>query len=175
MKALRGHRSAERGAAAVEFALVVPVLVLLLFGIIDFGLWFEDSIALRQGVREGARQGIVENFGSGACRAGTNVDKLICTVKKDTGSATGTTYVKVTVFDAAGNPGTGWEQGGTLRVCALTVDTSATGFVPLPNAGVIRSQVDMRIEQDLDASATGGAGGVDGPGSLDWSWCSDTL
>ncbi len=47
----------DRGAAAVEFALVVPVLILLLMGIIDYGLFFTDRLAVKQGIREGARDG----------------------------------------------------------------------------------------------------------------------
>jgi hypothetical protein len=41
----------------VEFALVAPVLFLVLFGIIDYGLWFADSITIRQAAAAGARQG----------------------------------------------------------------------------------------------------------------------
>ena len=54
---MRHHRcQADRGAAAVEFALVLPVLVLLLFGIIEFGRGYNAKIELTGAVREGARQ-----------------------------------------------------------------------------------------------------------------------
>ena len=55
-KPYRRHRGA-RGAAAVEFALVMPILFLVMFGIIQYGLYFNDSLNTRQGVREGARLG----------------------------------------------------------------------------------------------------------------------
>jgi hypothetical protein len=45
----------DRGAAAVEFALLLPVLLLLLFGIIDFGRAINAQITLTQAAREGAR------------------------------------------------------------------------------------------------------------------------
>jgi Flp pilus assembly protein TadG len=45
----------ERGAAAVEMALLVPVLLLILFGIIDFGRMLNTQIALSQAAREGVR------------------------------------------------------------------------------------------------------------------------
>ena len=45
----------ERGAAAVEFALVVPVLLLLLFGIIEFSKAFNNQATLSSAAREGAR------------------------------------------------------------------------------------------------------------------------
>lgn len=45
----------ERGAAAVEFALVVPVLVFLLLGIIEFSKAYNVQATLSAGAREGAR------------------------------------------------------------------------------------------------------------------------
>jgi Flp pilus assembly protein TadG len=45
----------DRGSAAVEFALLLPVLLLLLFGIIDFGRALNAQITLTQAAREGAR------------------------------------------------------------------------------------------------------------------------
>ena len=61
MKRLRraAQGRSDGGATAVEFALVAPILLLLVFGIIEYGLWFSDSLATRQGVREAARQGVV--------------------------------------------------------------------------------------------------------------------
>jgi Flp pilus assembly protein TadG len=50
-----GRGAQDRGAAAVEFALVLPLLLLLVFGIIDFGLALSDQITLTQAAREGAR------------------------------------------------------------------------------------------------------------------------
>ena len=45
----------DRGAAAVEFALLLPLLLLLVFGIIDFGRAINAQITLTQAAREGAR------------------------------------------------------------------------------------------------------------------------
>jgi Flp pilus assembly protein TadG len=45
----------DRGAAAVEFALLLPVLLLVVFGIIDFGRALNAQITLTQAAREGAR------------------------------------------------------------------------------------------------------------------------
>ena len=54
----RSRRAAphgDHGAAAVEFALVLPLLLLILFGIIDFGRWYNAQITLTQAAREGVR------------------------------------------------------------------------------------------------------------------------
>jgi|GEM_PF-478340 len=48
-----------RGMAAVEFGLVLPILVLLVFGIAEFGIAFYREGVLAGAVREGARRGIV--------------------------------------------------------------------------------------------------------------------
>jgi hypothetical protein len=48
-------RHLDRGAAAVEMALVLPLLISMLLGIIDFGRLFNAEIQLSQAAREGAR------------------------------------------------------------------------------------------------------------------------
>lgn len=48
------HRS-ECGAAAVEFALVVPLLLSLLFGIVEFSRAYHAQVAVSSAAREGAR------------------------------------------------------------------------------------------------------------------------
>ncbi len=49
------RKTADRGVVAVEFALVVPVLLLIVFGIIDFGRALNAQISLTGAAREGAR------------------------------------------------------------------------------------------------------------------------
>lgn len=45
----------DRGATAVEAAFVIPILLLLVVGIIEFGLAFKDQLAITSAVRAGAR------------------------------------------------------------------------------------------------------------------------
>src|SRR5690349_22927626 len=45
----------DRGAAAIEFALLFPLLMLIVFGIIDFGRALNAQITLTQAAREGVR------------------------------------------------------------------------------------------------------------------------
>ena len=58
---IRARRRARRedGQAYVEFALVLPILLLVVMGIIQFGTVFKDYIALTDSVRVGARQAAV--------------------------------------------------------------------------------------------------------------------
>jgi len=55
-----GRRSTDRGAAAIEMALVLPLLMLVIFGIIDFGRLLNKQILLTEAARDGAR---VASFG----------------------------------------------------------------------------------------------------------------
>jgi Flp pilus assembly protein TadG len=49
----------EDGAAAVEFALLLPLLVLLLFGFIQFGIAFNTRIQATNAAREAARMAVI--------------------------------------------------------------------------------------------------------------------
>jgi Flp pilus assembly protein TadG len=49
----------NEGASAVEFAVILPLLVLVLFGIIEFSLALYDKAMITNASREGARAGIV--------------------------------------------------------------------------------------------------------------------
>lgn len=55
----RFRRPQTAGQALVEFALVVPIFLLVLFGILDMSRFVYNSNALNEGAREGARQGTV--------------------------------------------------------------------------------------------------------------------
>lgn len=46
---------ADRGAALVEFALVLPLLILLVFGVIEFGRGYHTKTTLTHAAREGVR------------------------------------------------------------------------------------------------------------------------
>ena len=49
----------EKGQALVEFALLVPIFLMLLFAIVDFGMGFHSWITVTNSAREGARLGAV--------------------------------------------------------------------------------------------------------------------
>ena len=49
-------RARQQGAAMVELALILPVLIVLVFGIIEFGRAFNADISLTHAAREGARE-----------------------------------------------------------------------------------------------------------------------
>lgn len=59
------RRRSERGASLVRsFAVVAPVLFLLLFGVIDFGGLYSKQIGFRSGLRASTRQAVIARFGT---------------------------------------------------------------------------------------------------------------
>lgn len=55
---VRGHRR-QRGAAVVEFALVLPLFLLLVLGIVELSVMFHDQAVITNASREAARAGVV--------------------------------------------------------------------------------------------------------------------
>ena len=58
-RSLNNRLTSERGAEVVEFALVLPMLLLLGLGICDFGMLFQRYEVVTNAAREGARAGAV--------------------------------------------------------------------------------------------------------------------
>ena len=52
----------EKGASAVEFALVVPIFLMIVLGIFQFGIAFNNWIAITHAAREGARLAAVGQY-----------------------------------------------------------------------------------------------------------------
>ena len=157
------RRRDSKGASAVEFALVAPMLFLVLFGTLQYGLYFFDAHGTRTGVREAAREGVVKTFS--ACGGeSAELPKLKCTTKDLIDAITGPTAVKV-------HAPNGWQRGEPLVVCAMVKSEGAVGLLPMPNGGLITSKTQMSIEVE----------GVSPPNPLttsdaalsgaDWTWC----
>ena len=59
------RKRSDRGAAAVEFAIVLPIFLMLVFGAIDFGYYLYVTEIVTNAAREGARAGSVVALGVG--------------------------------------------------------------------------------------------------------------
>jgi len=59
---IRRRLMCERGAELIEFAIVTPLLLLLVFGIADFGLMFQRYEVLTNAAREGARVAAIPGY-----------------------------------------------------------------------------------------------------------------
>ena len=69
---MSGRRRGQRGAAAVEFALVVPVLLILVMGIIEFGRAYYVQTTISSAAREGVRTMALQNSVAAAQTATKN-------------------------------------------------------------------------------------------------------
>jgi len=97
-------RNDERGTAVVEFALVLPVLLMVLFGIFQFGLLFYNYIDLTSAGKDGARVAAVS-------RAKTDgVQAIKDAITKST-SAVDDSQLSITV-----SPPQPWKAGDTVTV-----------------------------------------------------------
>jgi Flp pilus assembly protein TadG len=73
MTFIRGRISREEGVAAVEFALILPVLALLLFGVLEFGRVWSQYQVYQGAAREGARCAAVQATGFSDCDIQTSI------------------------------------------------------------------------------------------------------
>jgi Flp pilus assembly protein TadG len=63
METLRlSGRSTQRGQAVIELALTLPLLLVVVFGIIDFGFMFQRYESVTNAAREGARLGVLADY-----------------------------------------------------------------------------------------------------------------
>jgi Flp pilus assembly pilin Flp len=60
----RRRSSSEEGQTAVEFALVLPILAVILFAIVEFGVVFHDYVTITDASRVAARKAAVSRFGA---------------------------------------------------------------------------------------------------------------
>jgi hypothetical protein len=179
------RRRPDRGAAAVEFALVAPILFLILFGIIDYGLWFADSIAVRQSSAEGARRASAWADGTttppwgktpcGSWDAGTSaeIQALGCSIVANTDTLSGPVYVKIRILSgtlSSNVTGSGnWVAPNAVRICLMQDHQSISGFIPLPGH-LVTSSVDMPIESFTGRTLPAG-GETNLPSGANWDWC----
>ena len=74
--ALRSRRG-QRGQGMVEFAIIVPVFLLLLMGMLEFGFVFTHNLSLEYATREGARAGATLSDGNGVVATCAVIDQAI--------------------------------------------------------------------------------------------------
>jgi len=96
------RRLNERGAVAAEFALLLPVILLILFGTIEFGMIMYSREVITNASREGARAGIVQVSPKPTAGAITTIATTYLT-----GTGINPANVTITVTGAGGvNPAT---------------------------------------------------------------------
>ncbi|HEY8505687.1 MAG TPA: TadE/TadG family type IV pilus assembly protein [Gemmataceae bacterium] len=120
----RGRGGARRGAAIVEFAVVAPVLFLVIFGIIEFGRAMMVLQILNGAAREGCRQGTLEGVSESAVKA--TVRSRLTAESVPGADAT----VRVLVNGVEADPASA-SKGDSVRV-EVTIPYERVSYVPAP-------------------------------------------
>src|SRR5689334_20824411 len=109
----------DRGAVLVETAFMLPFVLAILFGIIDFGFVFNDWVSVRQGGRDGLRQAIVNASPTNASSCTTDVaayaKPLVCFTKDRVGLDANLTKVKI--YFVPQSSGARFKAGQPVKVC----------------------------------------------------------
>lgn len=118
------RRRSERGAEIVEFALVLPVLLLIGLGICDFGMLFQRYEIVTNAAREGAR----------AAAVGLSQDQIETVVEAylAAGGLNGQSTIEVTTPDI----------GAPVNVVRVTVSYPNGMFIVGPIAGIFGSELE---------------------------------
>jgi Flp pilus assembly protein TadG len=122
----------DRGQTMVEFALVVPVLCLVIFGIIQCGILYNNYITLTDATRVGARKAAVS-------RQTADPVGLATTATKN--AASGLTSPPLTVTVTA----TAWSPGADVTVEA-TYPYSLNILGMVVASGTLKSKTTERVE-----------------------------
>jgi Flp pilus assembly protein TadG len=119
-------RKGNRGATVVEFAMVLPLFLLLLFGIIEFGRYFFVQHTVQFATREGTRLALVGGTLAGADgKPMTRTASIIKEIKDNASLAVNPAEISISIFPitAAYSDPAGWdgqqnagEPGAYMRV-----------------------------------------------------------
>lgn len=147
---MRFKGSADRGAAAVEMALILPVFVMLTFGMITGGLSYAHKISLTQAAREGARYGATLPIPPAA---GQTVNNWLTMVKDATVQAAGDDFTpgqNSSAMCVAFINGRDATQDKFILIDATgTVTAPATGYCWDDTASMATdNRVQVQIERD---------------------------
>jgi Flp pilus assembly protein TadG len=129
----------ERGAVAAEFALLLPVLLTVLFGTIEFGMIMYSREVITNASREGARAGIVQTFPK---PSGGDIESIATTYLTGTGINPANVIITVT--------GAGGASPATLTVATTYNYPWLIPYIPsllqLPSPLPLIGQTVMRHE-----------------------------
>jgi Flp pilus assembly protein TadG len=135
-----GRAERARGQTLVEFAVILPVFLLIAFAIVDFGSAFDASISIGNAAREGARLGVVD----------PSTAAITARVRETAGRLDNSNLsVTVSCQTDAGSPCPGGMAGATSGTSVIvTVSYSYPMITPIAFGTIIplSSTAEMRVE-----------------------------
>jgi Flp pilus assembly protein TadG len=151
----------------VEFAIVVPLLILLLCGVIDFGLIFGGYMSMESGVASAARNISLDQYsGLSGCSGGptTPTAYAVCNVVASLGSLTGLKQSTLAVGicfvtpgstpSCGGSSATGTSGADDVLVCAKAAMQSTTGLTSVFVSGSTVSTSSRQLMEEPQPSNT---------------------
>ncbi len=136
---IRRHTQRQDGQAVVEFVVILPVLLLVLVAIYQFGQVFVNYMDVTSAAREGARKAAVSRT-AGTCSV---VDGLAIASAKGAGSDLSTSSLNVTVTRTCTN--NAYAQSSDVKVTA-TYPYSINIMGVVVSSGTLSSSTTMRVE-----------------------------
>jgi len=130
-----GFARNERGQTAVEFALVAPILIVLLLAIIQVGVAFHDYVTITDAARAGARKAIVARLSGGDLTAAQQA-------VRDSASGLNQATLGVSVTDPT------WNQAGSLVTVTATYPYSIN--IPLLGLTIVNGNLTAVAKEELE-------------------------
>jgi Flp pilus assembly protein TadG len=126
----------ESGQTLVEFALVLPIILILLIGVVEFGIAWENDIEVTDAAREGSRAAVIQriNGQTAMVNAGTAAAR---------GSASDLNQSKLTVSVTSGDGS--WNQGDPI-VTQVSYPYSISILGVVVASGTLTSSTTMEAE-----------------------------
>jgi Flp pilus assembly protein TadG len=122
----------EKGQTLVEFALVAPLLLVIVFAVVQFGVAYNDYVTLTDATRVGARKAAVS-------RHEADPEAVAEAAARDSASGLDQDELDVSVTATA------WEHGGSVTVeSTYPYEIDLLGFVVA--SGDLRSETTERVE-----------------------------
>jgi Flp pilus assembly protein TadG len=133
-------RREDGGAAAVEFALILPLFAMLVFGMIQYGFYFLTAETANSSARETARRIVV-----GDCWSASDRD--------DFAEKHAPRMTSVVVSPAPVSPGPAGNTVGAEVTVTVTADANIINFLPMPNGGIVTREYEAIMEVDTRSDA----------------------
>ena len=162
---MRTRRSDERGTALVEFAIVVPLLILLVCGTIDFGLIFGGYQSMENGVESAARVISLDQVTpSSSCTGGPTAAtaNAVCNVVASLGNLEGLNSSTLSVGicfvapaatpSCSGTSAPGSSVADDVEICAQATMQSTTGLTAVFVSGSTVSTTSRQLMEEPQPS-----------------------
>lgn len=138
------------GQATVEFALILPVILTSILGVIELGYLAHNYLALANAAREGVRAAAVGKTSSDIdTHITTNMpENLQITITKQYSADNGVTWSSwpADKTDSGGTPVNGVDNGDLMRIVVQSQHQQLTNFIPFLNQLTLNQSVVMRRE-----------------------------